>query len=226
MLTVVGDSHAGFFTGQHMPPWKYYPHENPQLYPGIRAVQVGPVLAYNVGQPEHWSRGAVNAVLCEAMPGPVLLAFGEIDCRCHVQRTAARHSHTASMVIDIIVKRYGVIISRIAQHMPVAVWGPIASTPRADASGHDYEATGTVQERNAITAEFNARLAAACVARGVRFASIFEAMLDGNGGTRAELLSDGCHLGPAAEPLVFGALAAMASDWGLDADMYKARRAA
>src|SRR5215510_11271588 len=85
----VGDSHVCFFSGEDkiQPAW---PEIGDDQLPWFRSYRLGPVLAYNLCRVSASNRGRENLFdVCEYhIPGgaSLLLCFGEIDCRVHLQK--------------------------------------------------------------------------------------------------------------------------------------------
>lgn len=210
-LTVMGDSHAGFWTGKAKRPWEAWPTCLPSSLGDITAIHIGPVTAYKFGQPEHVTAGIVEQILAK-FDGPVMVCAGEIDCRAHIAEQANRQAISIRQIIANCIDRYSQILAGIAEKRLTIAWGPIASTPKPERRETDYPTIGSCIDRNHITAEFNDRLRSACQEVGVRFATVFNHMLLKDGSTDPEWLSDGYHLSAKAYPAATKELIAAAPE--------------
>jgi hypothetical protein len=225
-IRCIGDSHASFFSGnwEVQPCW---PEVSADRLLGIKSFRLGAVTAYNLCNPQS-SSGGFNLLMellqtLDKCDGPLLLVFGEIDCRVHLlKQSRERQIPLDHVILDTVMRYVGVVTSLKNQGWNIAVWGPPASTVKLKISDKLYPTYGTCQERNQVTRIFNKHLEQECKKEGVPFLSIFKQLVDAQDETRMEYYLDDIHLAPLAlrtayrelqvafpsihlkEPLVFG----------------------
>jgi hypothetical protein len=207
-LVAVGDSHCRFWSGNDSV-------TEADRIPGIITCHVGPGLAWTLIEDAARTRSgrSVKRILrdlaAQAYGGWVLLCFGEIDLRAHVLKHAAELGLRAS--IERLIDRYlAFVVEARRIHPRIALWGPGASLPAGTPDNPDFPAIGSETERNEATVMFTALLEDRARRIGVPFLSLLPLLIDERGGTRRELLYDGCHISqslmPEARRLVADAL--------------------
>jgi len=206
VIHCIGDSHAGFFSGRD----SIYPdHSDGRPLPFFKVYHLGPALAYNL--PEAGSstgaREQLFGLLADEIPAGdwVMTVFGEIDCRAHLLRQAAKQGRPVAAVCADCAERYmGVVHEIRARGFPVIVYNAIPSLPEkstwADGKDDEYPAYGSQAERNAAIRAFNASLKKLCDDDRVPFLATFDLFVDGAGRTRSEFYMDKIHLAQAAMP--------------------------
>ncbi|MCE2968201.1 MAG: hypothetical protein ACK5WB_08240 [Phycisphaerales bacterium] len=207
-LHVIGDSHAGLFTGLgQMPP--VWPAMGRCALPGVHAVRLGPFLAYSLTRKGHPAQAAMHAALRATRPGEVvMMCFGEIDCRCHVVAQAARSGRTIARVAQELAQSYvracAAIVRARGQSLRLAFWGAV---PAAEVVENPETPTvGTYRQRASATRAFNASLRRAATSIGATMVDIGPDVTDDAGAQRREFFPDRVHLGPTALPVAVAAL--------------------
>jgi hypothetical protein len=177
MLTIycIGDSHADFF--------RYVLH--------CESEHCGSTLAYNLVNKED-----IYERISKYLPkgSILLLCFGEIDIRVHVEKYNN---------IKECVSRYIMAICKFRDlgYKPI-VFGPIASTIKGQKLTGEFPIVGTCKERNIKTSEFTIELQKRCEESNLAFLTIFDKLIDAEGLTKSEYYHDDIHLSRKAVPLV------------------------
>lgn len=140
MIHVIGDSHVLLFYN---------------LLPDFQIHHLGSFLAYSLGEPNHEVNTKLREVI-ESTEGPVLLSFGEVDCRAHLVK---RYAANGPAPVVKAVERYCDAIEWIAKERQTALWAVPPSSPFDDPERQSYFARiGTQAERQHVTNLFNASL--------------------------------------------------------------------
>jgi hypothetical protein len=204
----IGDSHASFFGGEErmQPSW---PRLSSDRIPRVRSYRIGPALAYNLVREGTASGGRERMLeVLDTLPcgSRVLLCFGEIDCRAHLAKQAARRGLPFEEVVAACVARYLEAGAEVgARGFRVAYWQVPPPSLHAVAGG-EFPIEGTFEERLAITRCFNRLLAAGAAAQGQAFVSVFDQLTDDAGLPLAHYFLDGIHLSQHALPIALRAL--------------------
>src|SRR3989304_36257 len=153
-LNVIGDSHTSIFSFTNtIPPtdkWHEYEH--------FRVLHVGAITAYNICN----NTSIFNQCKAILKNESILLSFGEIDCRCRVDREPDKYEN-----IDLIIDRYFTFIKSIENKniicmgiVPCLVETPFSDWFAADKSRSDIfiSTRGTLAERNSYKQYFNFKL--------------------------------------------------------------------
>jgi len=236
-IYVIGDSHSIFFGGtDKCNPYSpsYFPwNPSRKSIAKFRVYHVGPALAYNLCKTNTTVRGRetilrlLDTVIVAG--SRILLAFGEIDCRYLIFKAAKKLNIPVEQVMEHCIQRYISAAKEIkARGHDVMIWGVVAS--RIDMTDADkltlqranalymggirvtleIDETfqfGTCAERNILTRQFNDRLEELLADEGIRFASIFEQLVDYANETKDELyLSDNVHLSQKVMPAAIEAI--------------------
>lgn len=212
----LGDSHVCLFSGQDaiQPGW---PTRSEDLLPFFVTCHLGGVLAYNLTRTGTSSRGRENlfAALQETVPAgsTVLLSFGEIDCRAHVLKQAAKRNIPLEIVVAECLDNYFQVVREVqALGFPVIVYNAVPSAiprPRKTSREDDYIAVGTLRERNTAIREFNAGAKRRCADCGAKFLETAPAFVTTDGKAVSWYYFDAIHLSQRALPVTLRALAAL-----------------
>jgi hypothetical protein len=211
-LHCIGDSHASFFGGEErmQPTWPRFSRDR---IPRVRSYRIGPALAYNLTKEGTASRGRERLLeVLDTLPhgARVLLCFGEIDCRAHLAKQAARQQLPLADVVAACVARYLEAGAQVgARGFRVGYW-QVPPPSLENIPDGEFPIEGSFEERLAITRGFNRLLAAGAMAQGQAFVSIFEKLTDAAGLPLPHYFLDGIHLSQQALP---AALAALRETW-------------
>lgn len=212
----LGDSHVCLFSGQDaiQPGW---PTRSEDLLPFFVTCHLGGVLAFNLPRPGTTSRGRENlfAALQKTVPAgsTVLLSFGEIDCRAHVLKQAAKRGVPLETVVAECLENYFQVVREVqALGFSVIVYNAVPSAiphARKTTRDDDYIAVGSLSERNAAIREFNAGAKRRCAECGVKFLETAPAFVTAEGKVVSWFFFDAIHLSQRALPVTLRALAAL-----------------
>lgn len=210
----IGDSHAGLFSGMHglQPIW---PDVGEQALPCVRAVRLGPFLAYSLTRPRHRARAALREALQSVKPGDrIVLCFGEIDCRCHVVRIAKSRGQTIPRAAGELAEAYVHSMCTLLKDYQPVFWCASPTTASRVESG-EFPTVGTFSQRRAATRAFNAGVAREADICGAIVVDVSAQVSSRDGKPLAKYFPDSVHLGPPALPLAVRALTeAIALDSG------------
>jgi len=222
LIYCIGDSHASFFAGADriQPNW---PTAADGYLPLFKVLKIGSSLAYSLSVEGSRTRGREQLfeVLETSVPqgAHVMLIFGEIDCRAHVLKQAARRSVPVSVVVEELAQNYFSVVEEVvALGYEVIVYNAIPSRIKAPTKSRqdpDYIAIGSCLERNAAAKLFNQGLAARCRDNEIHFLSTFDALVDAEGLTNTWYYFDTIHLSQRAMPIALNALREIFPEWGM-----------
>lgn len=205
----IGDSHVCFFAGndeyiiRNTGNGVHRVHSENDQY---EVYHIGPSLAYNLCVPNATNRGREKLffLLDNRIPAEskVLMCFGEIDCRYQILKYAEALNKSVDKTIDDCVRRYvGVIRGVRARGFDVCVWGVIPSVPDSVIEDEMYPRRGTCAERNIITRQFNHKLEDVLEDESIKFASVFDLLIDGDRTKQEFYLDDRVHLSQKIMPV-------------------------
>lgn len=210
----IGDSHVSFFAGADtiQPTW---PERATEGLPWFRVFHIGSALAFNLSKPNTTTRGREQlfSVLEQAVPAGarVLLCFGEIDCRAHILKQAAKQGLPVETIVATCLDSYFQAVREVqARGFEVIVYNAVPSrlnTPRRAKRDDDYIAVGSWQERNQAVRLFNTGAKQRCELCSAKFLENYPGLVDGNDKTETWFFFDAIHLSQRALPLTLRALA-------------------
>lgn len=217
----LGDSHVSFFAGEDaiQPGW---PERAADRLPWFRVFHLGPTLAFSLSKPNTTTRGRERLfeVLEQAVPAGarVLLCFGEIDCRAHILKQAAKQGRPMEQIVATCLDSYFQAVREIqARGYEVIVYNAVPTrlnTPRKAKRDDDYIAIGSWQERNAAVRVFNAGAKQRCGECGAKFLENYAGLVNDNNKTETWFFFDAIHLSQRALPLTLQALARLYPEEG------------
>ena len=152
---------------------------------------LGPVLCYSFGR-EKLNRCNIRKLKNINNGDTVIFCFGEIDCRCHINKYVNYKS-----VIESIVNNYfesiniNIITSKI-NFKNVCVYNVIPSIQKEYA--HDFPCLGTDNERKEYVLYFNEKIKEKCKIYSYVFFDIYEKYTDINGFLRKDLSDGNVHI--------------------------------
>ena len=113
----------------------------------------------------------------------VCFCFGEIDCRCHVNKHVSS-SQTFEQVIDKLVSSYMAAIAKTSTAAPgvnVAVFMVVPPSRSHVAFNPEFPYVGTDEQRRAYTLYMNIALKRACTRFSYTFIDAYDAYVDSEG---------------------------------------------
>ncbi len=203
-LLVIGDSHVSVFTGLHGLCARH-PARPVCALPGIDVRHLGPFLAHSVASPSHPVREIIRRVLRGARRAtPVLLAFGEIDCRAHVVRHAPAGACREAGAT--LARRYVDAGRAIVGGRPLAFLAVPPPTRIDPGLNPETPVAGAFAQRAAAARGFNEGLHESARRRGASVLDVTAALADARGAPRRGCVHDGVHADPRALPHLLAAL--------------------
>jgi len=129
-FSVVGNSHVGFFSGTNdmaigdPKTWRNTKDRNEKFetYP------MGAHLCYNLNNKQHPGRRDFENILGRInQSNPLILMYGEIDCRNHLVLQAENMEKSFIYAVHLCIKNYMEFIDWLIKHSrvdPIILWGP------------------------------------------------------------------------------------------------------
>lgn len=208
MIHCIGDSHVSIFTGKDK-----ISEGNPCSFdslPHFRTYRLGPHTAHGVGTLGHHGYNSLFELL-KRIPiiDPILLSYGEIDCRVHVIAQAEKQNKSIKDVVKDIVHRYAETIREV-QHLrnnKIIIWCPVPTLNHYDPNAYiqeinPYPHIGKSEERNMATLAFEEELIKQFKHESVIILSIFKYVVNNDFFTNDKYYMDGVHLSQKAMPLI------------------------
>lgn len=186
MIHCFGDSHTSILSGEN----RLIPAGTNLVREPFSINHLGPYLAYNLPR-KNW-----GGFQC-ALEDSVLFSFGEIDCRCHINKNITSEK-TYQSIIENMVELYMDLLSGytckniyVLDIAPCLVEYPfkIYFDQSPSEVGQDYHHQGTLEQRNAYKRYMSLLLEEECYLRGYKFIKVFDYAL-GN----KDLYVDDIHL--------------------------------
>lgn len=221
----IGDSHISFFSGNnnmieiypifHGSVLKYiksmiiYTYRTLRFqtfdrYTYFKVYRIGAVLAYSLNKQNTTLKGREKIFrLLKRTPvgSRVLFAFGEIDCRAHIQKQAQKQQIEVSKVIDDTIKAYGEFLDEVQKlGYHVYVWNAIPNI--GNFISEEFPAIGTLEERMNIVNEFNNKVKNFCENSEKKFITIADELLDADNRIDKKYYMDDIHLSHLAMDLL------------------------
>ena len=173
MIHVIGNSHTCFFRGTDTVAGKTWDKQfSDDRIPGYKTYNIGPSTACKFKE-KHLEKVYEVIDAAQIQPEePMLLVFGEIDCRWHIGLRAEQDEQHVWDVVNRTVSEYFEGISEFRQRQNVVVWG--VSPPRDGTEANEEECIyGNSILRFNITRIWNQAVMERCDAHAIPYASIF-----------------------------------------------------
>lgn len=189
MVTIhtYGDSHASHHGG-----WNDIKHENIK----ININHIEGKLAFSFGRDKTHVVNNVNS------GDVVIFCFGEIDCRCHINKYEPNWKES----IDTLVQSYIENVHRNVMNTeglttcvynivpPLERENPLNLWTEVWANQNGVPATGTDEDRKKYTEYMNSRLKEYCEKYSFIFFDVYDKYSDENGFLKRELSDTNCHI--------------------------------
>lgn len=178
VIHTVGDSHS--YSG-----WS-----------GVTTNHLGPMLCYTFGK-KHKRFDIHSLNLKEG--DSIIFCFGEIDCRCHVNKYV-RNNVSYTKVIDTIVSNYFKAIQKHVSKLPfslkhVCVFNVVPPVRASDTEENkDYPFLGSDEERRSYVEFFNNMLRLYCFVYQYVFIDVYDKYADEDGFLKKGLSDGNVHI--------------------------------
>lgn len=161
MIHTVGDSHA------------YHPWHN--MGNCIKHI-VPETLAYSVGR-DGLNRVDISQYEDIKDGDLVVFSFGEIDCRCHINRFVAEDNSYENIISDVVDGYISTVKKneeKIDKKITIAAFNIVPPPESTTPENPNYPFRGSPQQRLDYVKFFNKRLKLLCEAEGYIFIDIFK----------------------------------------------------
>jgi hypothetical protein len=199
----IGDSHVSVFSGVDKVS-NGLPNPRDSFLP-FRSYRLGSRLAYSIGCHGHPARRELFNLIHKLPPeDPVLLSYGEIDCRAHVVRQSIRRNIPIEQVVQDIVMKYFSAAKKIAEmNRPVFIFCPVSTSNIKDESEsvRRYPFIGDPVDRNRAVLLFTEH-AKNEIFSGCTIISVARKILSERFRSKEEYFFDNIHLSQKALPMI------------------------
>lgn len=164
---------------------------------GVISHHLGPVLCYSFGKEPLERCDLRKYDLKEG--DTIVFCFGEIDCRCHIQKHVTE-TVSYQEIIDQIVRHYFEAIETTVkasqvQLKKVCVYNVVPPVQKGNtAANHQYPYLGTDEERRNYTLYINQLLKEKCKEANYLFIDIYDSYKDESGFLRKDLSDGNVHI--------------------------------
>lgn len=164
---------------------------------GIVIHHLGPILCYSFGK-EKLNRCDIRKFNIKDND-TIIFCFGEIDCRCHVNKHIT-DINTYQNIIDNIVNNYfdaielNALTSQI-KFKNICVYNVVPPIQKYNTRENpEYPYLGTDEERKQYVLYFNKKLKEKCIEKEYVFIDIYNYYIDENGFLRKDLSDGNVHI--------------------------------
>ena len=200
MIHCIGDSNSCFFSGTDVVRGKSWWGLKPDdRIPSYKSYNIGPATAYKFGE-KHIHR--VRTIISDAKikpDEPILLVFGEIDCRWHIGRQHEKRQMHPWDVVNETMTKYIDAVAQLSKEQQVILWAVPPPSALAE-ENHDGCIYGNHFFRFNVTRIWNQALRERCDYHGLPCASIFWDLVDEGNNTLEGVHIDKIHLSQKAMP--------------------------
>ena len=158
MIYIYGDSHAHFSFKRLSLDHKDYNHQSITMY---RIGRDNIIINYNKEEVQE------NDI--------VILAYGEVDCRCHIQRQIDNGRLEDEVIAELVDNYFLTIQSNVEKNIRVVIVGVIPQTRQYEYESrhgpiqHEFPFVGTDADRVRYTDKLNKRLEEKCIETGTGY---------------------------------------------------------
>ncbi len=164
-------------------------------FPQIKIHHLGPVLAYSFGKDKLKRLNIKDYDVKEN--DTVLFSFGEIDCRCHINKHITTDNTFENIIDNIIINYFEAIKENIIQYNNInTIIYNVVPPPQLFNTWVDlgYPFLGTDEERKSYVLYFNKQLKNYCLKYNYIFFDIYDAYIDVNGYLNKVYSDDHVHI--------------------------------
>jgi len=190
IIHTYGDSHATHHGG-----WTTI-----QLHPSrgisIKTNHIPGKLAYSFGRDKMQIVSGVNS------GDVVIFCFGEIDCRCHINKYEPNWMESIDVLVDLYISNIKRNVNDI-EGLTVCVYNVVPPLERENPINvhlqkwlikYGVPATGSDKDRKRYTTYMNKKLKEKCVEYDYIFFDVYNKYCDENGYLKRELSDNNCHI--------------------------------
>lgn len=184
MICIYGDSHAIFNFNNLNIPHKNFGQSSITMF---RIGRDNLIVNYDKSQHDE------NSIIC--------ITYGEIDCRCHIQRQINLGKKEEEVINELVDKYFKTIKNSVAECKKIIVVGIIPPTKQNDYESlhgpitHEFNFVGTDDERVRYTINTNKLIEKKCTEYGYVYFNPYDYYMRIDGTLKYEL-SDKCvHIG-------------------------------
>ena len=184
MIYLYGDSHIPHSFKKLPVPHRNYYHGSITMF---RIGRDNTIINFNSN--EHDS----NSIIC--------IAYGEVDCRCHIQRQVDVGKEEDVVITDLVEKYFTTLQNNIRSHKKVIIVGVIPPVRRIDYESingpvlHEFPFVGTDDARVRYTRKLNAMICQLCRQYEYIYFNPYEQYEKEDGTLQFEHSDNTCHLG-------------------------------
>jgi len=163
----------------------------------IESHHIGAILCYSFGEGKLERCDISKYGIKEG--DSVIFCFGEIDCRCHIQKHITS-TRTYKMIIDEIVKNYVEAIRVNIENCNiklkrVSIFNVVPAVQKYNTyENHEYPYLGSDEERREYVLYFNKCLKEKCEENSWIFFDIWEKCIDNNGYLNKTISDGNVHI--------------------------------
>ena len=151
MIFIYGDSHAKkSFLNLNLP-FRDYHQQSITMH---RIGRDNIIIHFNPQEPDE------NSIIC--------LSYGEVDCRCHVQRQINLGRNEDEVIQELVVNYLNTIVNNVMKYKKVVLVAVIPTTKQSDYENmhgpidHDFPFVGSDEDRARFTTKMNTLLEQIC----------------------------------------------------------------
>ena len=184
MIYIYGDSHANhFFKNLKIPHVNHYQNS-------ITMFRIGrdnKIVNFNNNHHD------LSSIIC--------LAYGEVDCRCHIQRQINLDRNEDEVIHELVDNYFKTIKNNVINYKKIIIVGVIPPTMQSDYESlhgpilHEFPFVGTDTERTRYTKKVNHRLEEKCIINNYTYFNPLAYYTRDDGTLKYELSDSVVHLG-------------------------------
>ena len=154
---------------------------------------IGPRLAYSFGRDKLKFLDLTQYDIDEG--DHIIFCFGEIDCRCHVNKRHDNYTHNISNILYNYVDAIEQNLVKLDKHVNVWLYNVVPPAIKGTFwENPDQPLIGTDAQRKEYVQCFNKGLALHCILKGWKFFNIYDKYTNHNGMLNPELSDGNVHI--------------------------------
>lgn len=127
----------------------------------------------------------------------VIFCFGEIDCRCHIQKHISLENTYESIINNIVDNYFNAIKDNVSQfnQLRTCVYNVVPPIKKCNTpENKEYPYLGTDEERKNYVLYFNKKLKENCLKYNYTFFNVYDKYIDENGFLSKQLSDGNVHI--------------------------------